>query len=123
MLNFQYMSDEYVKCTKNSKPVGDGKSRISIFSPIPSGTASDAPDVDYSCLSDPLTLCYFDTNENCAAILGMRYFGEHKKGTLTMAWALQTETVMLPATADRKNILLADGSKFRCIRLWSVRFR
>ncbi len=25
MLNFQYMSDEYVKMYKNSKPIGDGK--------------------------------------------------------------------------------------------------
>ena len=88
MLNFQYMSDEYVKMYKNSKPIGDGKEPdIYIFSD-PQWAPHDAPDVDYSCLSDPLTLCYFDTNQNCAAILGMRYFGEHKKGTLTMAWAL-----------------------------------
>ena len=33
MLNFQYMSDEYVKMYKNSKPVGDGKEPdIYIFS-------------------------------------------------------------------------------------------
>ena len=88
MLNFQYMSDEYVKMYKNSKPVGDGKEPdIYIFSD-PQWTPQERPDVDFSCLSDPLTLCYFDTAENCACILGMRYFGEHKKGTLTMAWAI-----------------------------------
>ncbi|MBR2403682.1 MAG: phosphoenolpyruvate carboxykinase, partial [Lachnospiraceae bacterium] len=33
MINFQYMSDEYVKMYKNSKPVGDGKEAdIYIFS-------------------------------------------------------------------------------------------
>ena len=75
MINFQYMSDEYVKMYKKSKPVGDGKEPdIYIFSD-PQWAPHDAPDVDYSCLSDPLTLCYFDTNQNCAAILGMRYFG------------------------------------------------
>ena len=75
MINFQYMSDEYVKMYKKSNPVGDGKEPdIYIFSD-PQWAPHDAPDVDYSCLSDPLTLCYFDTNENFAAILGMRYFG------------------------------------------------
>ena len=88
MLNFQYMSDEYVKMYKDSKPIGDGNEPdIYIFSD-PQWVPTESPDVDYSCLSDPLTLCYFDTNQNCAAILGMKYFGEHKKGTLTMAWAL-----------------------------------
>ena len=88
MLNFQYMSDEYVKMYKNSTAVGNGnESDIYIFSD-PQWMPGNRPDVDYSCLSDPLTLCYFDTNANCAAILGMRYFGEHKKGTLTMAWAI-----------------------------------
>ncbi len=88
MINFQYMSDEYVKMYKNSQPVGKGKEPdIYIFSD-PQWAPHEAPDVDYSCLSDPLTLCYFDTDQNCACILGMKYFGEHKKGTLTMAWAI-----------------------------------
>ncbi len=34
----------------------------------------------------PYGLTFFDPKHNCAAILGMRYFGEHKKGTLTLAW-------------------------------------
>ena len=99
MLNFQYMSDEYVKMYKNSKPVGDGKEAdIYIFSD-PQWNGSDRPNVSLDCLSDPQkkTLCYFNTETNCACILGMRYFGEHKKGTLTMAWAT------LPATVDRKS--------------------
>ncbi len=32
----------------------------------------------------PLGLTFFDPDNNCAVILGMRYFGEHKKGTLTL---------------------------------------
>ena len=112
MLNFQYMSDEYVKMYKNSKPVGDGNEPdIYIFSD-PQWIPGNRPDVDYSCLSDPLTLCYFDTNENCAAILGMRYFGEHKKGTLTMAWALANRNGYASCHGGQKEYTLEDGSKF-----------
>ena len=112
MLNFQYMSDDYVKMYKNSKPVGDGKEAdIYIFSD-PQWVPSESPDVDYSCLSDPLTLCYFDTNENCAAILGMKYFGEHKKGTLTMAWAIANRSGYASCHGGQKEYTLADGSKF-----------
>ena len=112
LLNFQYMSDEYVKMYKKSKPVGDGKEPdIYIFSD-PQWVPGNRPDVDYSCLSDPLTLCYFDTNENCAAILGMRYFGEHKKGTLTMAWALANRNGYASCHGGQKEYLLPDGKKF-----------
>ena len=112
MINFQYTSDEYVKMYKNSKLIADGKEPdIYIFSD-PQWAPHEAPDVDYSCLSDPLTLCYFDTNENCAAILGMKYFGEHKKGTLTMAWALANINGYASCHGGQKEYTLADGSKF-----------
>ena len=112
MLNFQYMSDEYVKMYKKSKAIGDGNEPdIYIFSD-PQWVPGNRPDVDYSCLSDPLTLCYFDTNQNCAAILGMRYFGEHKKGTLTMAWALANRNGYASCHGGQKEYTLADGSHF-----------
>ncbi|MRJ47453.1 phosphoenolpyruvate carboxykinase (ATP) [Fundicoccus ignavus] len=34
----------------------------------------------------PMGLSYFDSDHNVVAILGMNYFGEIKKGTLTLAW-------------------------------------
>lgn len=112
MLNFQYMSDEYVKMYKNSKAVGDGKEAdIYIFSD-PQWAPTESPDVDYSCLSDPLTLCYFDTEANCAAILGMKYFGEHKKGTLTMAWAIANRNGYASCHGGQKEYLLEGGKKF-----------
>ena len=112
MLNFQYMSDEYVKMYKESKAIGDGNEPdIYIFSD-PQWVPGNRPDVDYSCLSDPLTLCYFDTNQNCAAILGMRYFGEHKKGTLTMAWALANRNGYASCHGGQKEYLLPDGSTY-----------
>ena len=112
MLNFQYMSDEYVKMYRDSKLVGDGKEAdIYIFSD-PQWVPGNRPDVDYSCLSDPLTLCYFDTDQNCACILGMKYFGEHKKGTLTMAWAIANRNGYASCHGGQKEYTLADGSKF-----------
>lgn len=112
MLNFQYMSDEYVRMYKESKPVGDGKEAdIYIFSD-PQWTPGNRPGVDYSCLSDPQTLCYFNTDQNCACILGMRYFGEHKKGTLTMAWAIANRNGYASCHGGQKEYLLADGSKY-----------
>ena len=112
MLNFQYMSDEYVKMYRDSKPVGDGNEPdIYIFSD-PQWVPGNRSDVDYSCLSDPLTLCYFDTDQNCACILGMRYFGEHKKGTLTMAWAIANRNGYAACHGGQKEYTLEDGSKF-----------
>lgn len=112
MLNFQYMSDEYVKMYKNSKMVGDGKEPdIYIFSD-PQWTPVAHPGVSFDCLSDPQTLCYFNTDQNCACILGMRYFGEHKKGTLTMAWAVANRNGYAACHGGQKEYTLADGSKY-----------
>ena len=112
MINFQYMSDEYVKMYKESQPVGDGKEAdIYIFS-NPQWAPTPSPDVDYSCLSDDQTLCYFDTNQNCAAILGMKYFGEHKKGTLTMAWAIANRNGYASCHGGQKEYSLEGGKKF-----------
>jgi len=80
MLNFQYMSDEYVKMYRDSKPIGN-EPDIYIFSD-PQWKGTTNPKYDPNCLA------YFNTATNCAAILGMRYFGEHKKGTLTIGWAI-----------------------------------
>ena len=112
MLNFQYMSDDYVKMYKNSQPVGEGKEAdVYIFSD-PQWAPASRPGVDYSCLSDPQTLCYFNTDQNCACILGMRYFGEHKKGTLTMAWAIANRNGYAACHGGQKEYTLADGSKY-----------
>ena len=112
MLNFQYMSDDYVKMYKNSQPVGEGKEAdVYIFSD-PQWAPASTPGVDYSCLSDSQTLCYFNTDQNCACILGMRYFGEHKKGTLTMAWAIANRNGYAACHGGQKEYTLADGSKY-----------
>lgn len=112
MLNFQYMSDDYVKMYKESVALGNGtEPDIYIFSD-PQWVPVDRPGVDYSCLSDPQTLCYFNTDTNCACILGMRYFGEHKKGTLTMVWALANRNGYASCHGGQKEYTLEDGSKY-----------
>lgn len=73
MLNFQYFSDEIKELYKNSRELAEGD--IYIFA-----------DPEWKHDEHPLGLTFFDSENNCAALLGMRYFGEHKKGTLTLAW-------------------------------------
>ena len=105
MLNFQYMSDEYVKMYKNSK-FYENEADIYIFSD-PQWAGCDKPEI-----CDPNCLCYFNTDTNCAAILGMRYFGEHKKGTLTLAWAIANRNGYASCHGGQKEYILDDGSKY-----------
>lgn len=76
LLNFQYRNPFYDEMYQASRPVGN-EPDIYILS-----------DPDYIHPKYPNGLAYFDPEHNCACLLGMRYFGEHKKGTLTLAWAL-----------------------------------
>lgn len=108
MLNFQYMSEYYTKMFKDSVPVGGGKEAdVYIFSDPQWNGCPDQPDV-----CDPKCLCYFNTETNCAAILGMRYFGEHKKGTLTLAWAIANRNGYASCHGGQKEYTLDDGSKY-----------
>ena len=108
MLNFQYMSEYYTKMFKDSVPVGGGKEAdVYIFSDPQWKGCPDQPDV-----CDPKCLCYFNTEPNCAAILGMRYFGEHKKGTLTLAWAIANRNGYASCHGGQKEYTLDDGSKY-----------
>lgn len=105
MLNFQYMSEDYVKMYKESK-LYENEADIYIFSD-PQWQGTDQTDI-----SDPNCLCYFNTETNCAAILGMKYFGEHKKGTLTLAWAIANRNGYASCHGGQKEYTLEDGSKY-----------
>lgn len=100
MLNFQYMSDEYIKMYKRSKPI-ENEADIYIFS-----------DPQWKHPEHPLGLTYFNTGTNCAALLGMRYFGEHKKGTLTIAWAIANRHGYASCHGGQKRYNLANNKKF-----------
>ena len=100
MLNFQYMSEEYQKMYAGSKAI-ENEADIYIFS-----------DPQWAHDEHPLGLTYFDTEHNCAALLGMRYFGEHKKGTLTIAWAIANRHGYASCHGGQKRYKLADGSTY-----------
>lgn len=112
MLNFQYMSDDYVKMYNSSTPIGEGKEPDVYLFSDPQWYPAERAGVDYSNLSDPLTMCYFNTNQNCACILGMRYFGEHKKGTLTMIWALANRNGYASCHGGQKEYILPGGKSY-----------
>lgn len=94
------MSDRYVEMYKNSKPI-DGEADIYIFS-----------NPQWSHPDHPMGLTYFNTSHNCAALLGMRYFGEHKKGTLTIGWAIANRHGYASCHGGQKRYNLADGRKY-----------
>mgnify|MGYP002737216105 FL=1 len=75
MLNFQELTPEIKEMYKNSRSYPEGD--IYIVS---------AP--DYQAPGHESGLALFDPEHNCALLCGMRYFGEHKKGTLTLAWSI-----------------------------------
>lgn len=94
LLNFQYKTAEYNDMYKESKEIGD-EPDIFIMS-----------DPDYKHPKFPNGLAYFDPEHNCACLLGMRYFGEHKKGTLTLAWSI----------ANRNGYASCHGGLKRCVK-------
>lgn len=100
MLNFQYMSDEYVRMYKASRAIGN-ECDIYIFS-----------NPQWKHADHPMGLTYFNTTTNCAALLGMRYFGEHKKGTLTIAWAIANRNGYASCHGGEKRYNLAGGKSY-----------
>jgi phosphoenolpyruvate carboxykinase (ATP) len=99
LLNFQHISQEYTKLYKNSKCLDEGD--IYIFA-----------DPNWSHPDYPLGLAFFDPEHNCAAILGMRYFGELKKGTLTLAWGIANRNGYASCHGGLKRYNLSDDKKY-----------
>lgn len=70
----------------------------------------DEPDIlvltdpDWSDPEFPNGLVIIDEAENCIAILGLRYFGERKKGTLTLAWTIGVRQNMVACHGGIKTI-------------------
>jgi phosphoenolpyruvate carboxykinase (ATP) len=100
MLNFQYINEEYAKMYGNSREISEGD--IYVFS-----------DPDWTHPDFPYGLTFFDPQHNCAAILGMRYFGEHKKGTLTLAWGAAARNGYASCHGGMKRYNLNNGNSFQ----------
>lgn len=105
MLNFQYLDTYYQRMYNRSKSY-ENEADIYIFSD-PQWKGTERSDVcDQKCLA------YFTPESNCAAILGMRYFGEHKKGTLTLAWGIANRNGYASCHGGQKMYKLKDGSAY-----------
>ncbi len=70
----------------------------------------DEPDIlvvadpEWSHTEFPNGLVIIDEMQNCIAILGLRYFGERKKGTLTLAWTIGVRQNMVACHGGIKKI-------------------
>ena len=100
MLNFQYINEYYSNMYANSREINEGD--LFIFS-----------DPDWTHPDFPYGLTFFDPVHNCAAILGMRYFGEHKKGTLTLAWGCAARNGYASCHGGMKRYNLGNDKSFQ----------
>jgi phosphoenolpyruvate carboxykinase (ATP) len=98
LLNFQPITPEYRRMYARSKPMNEPD--VFIFS-----------DPDWHSDRFPMGLTYFDPLHNCAAILGMRYFGEFKKGTLTLDWGIANRNGFASCHGGQKRYNLKNGQK------------
>lgn len=99
LLNFQYMNKTYDEMYERSKVIGD-EPDLYIMS-----------DPDWRDPAFPHGLAYFDPEHNCACLLGLRYFGEHKKGTLTLAWGVANRNGYASCHGGLKRMIRKDGKK------------
>lgn len=100
MLNFQYITEYYSNMYSESRLL-ENEGDIYILS-----------DPDWRHPDFPMGLAFFDPEHNCAAILGMRYFGEHKKGTLTLAWGIANRHGYASCHGGQKRYNLENNKKF-----------
>jgi phosphoenolpyruvate carboxykinase (ATP) len=98
LLNFQIVNEEYTKKYNTSKALPEGD--IYIYS-----------DPDCYPKEFPDGLALFDAQSNCACLLGMRYFGEHKKGTLTLAWTIAERQGYTACHGGQKCFHLSKGKE------------
>jgi len=99
LLNFQIIDESWKDVYANSRVFDEGD--IFIYS-----------DPDYVVDNHETGLALFDRDHNCAALFGMRYFGEHKKGTLTLAWTMASRHNFTACHGGIKEIRQANKSPY-----------
>lgn len=99
LLNFQYVNKFYDEMYARSRVIGNEPDIYVLSDP-------DWRDPRY-----PNGIAYFDPEHNCAALLGLRYFGEHKKGTLTIAWGIANRNGYASCHGGMKRMVRKDGKK------------
>ncbi|RPA56836.1 phosphoenolpyruvate carboxykinase (ATP) [Aerococcus agrisoli] len=98
LLNFQWANDVYNDLYANSKQYDEGD--IYVY------TDPEWRHPDY-----PQGLAYFEPDRNVACILGMQYFGEFKKGTLSLAWGTAHRNGYVSCHGGLKEFSLADKKR------------
>lgn len=96
LLNFQIMTNEFLAKYEESKVYPEND--IYLYA-----------DPEWSHPDYPNGLALFDPEHNVAAVLGLRYFGELKKATLTLAWATAHRNGFVACHGGMKQYHLADG--------------
>ncbi len=91
MLNFQVQNDQFKSMYKHSKVYDEGD--IYIYA-----------DPDYLVKDHEEGMSLFDRDHNALALFGMRYFGEFKKGTLTLAWSIAERQGFTPCHGGMKTL-------------------
>jgi phosphoenolpyruvate carboxykinase (ATP) len=99
MLNFQVIEDEIKTMYDNSTIIDEGD--IYLYA-----------DPDYIVDGFEEGLSLFDRDHNCAALLGMRYFGEFKKASLTMAWSIAGRHNYTACHGGQKHLNLSNGDSY-----------
>lgn len=99
LLNFQVTNEFYNDLYKDSKEINEGD--ILIYQ-----------DANWHHPDYPLGLAYFDSAHNCAIILGMNYFGELKKATLTLAWNIAHNIGYVSCHGGQKKFVLKENESY-----------
>lgn len=99
LLNFQPCTKEYDEMYARSAEIDMGD--IYIYQ-----------DANWSHPDYPLGLTYFDPAHNAAIVLGMNYFGELKKGTLTLAWNIAKQEGYVSCHGGQKQFEREDQTHY-----------
>ena len=99
MLNFQNETVEMDKMYERSVEIDEGD--IFLYSD---------PDEFIEDFGDGISI--FDQKNNCGALLGLKYFGEHKKATLTMAWTVASRNNYTACHGGQKRFNLPDNKTY-----------
>ena len=99
MLNFQNQNSEMDKLYQASTDIDEGD--IFLYS-----------DPDEFIEDFDKGISIFDHKTNCSALLGLRYFGEHKKATLTMAWTVASRNNFTACHGGQKRFNLPNNKTY-----------
>ena len=99
MLNFQNENIEMDELYKKSTKINEGD--IFLYS-----------DPDEYIENYETGISLFNHKNNCGALLGLRYFGEHKKATLTMSWSVASRMNYTACHGGQKRFNLPNNETF-----------